>query len=58
MGQPMCCTARGGTSGCLRAEKREKLSVVRYVFNLAKEFLHTSYKMFPNLCPVLNWNLE
>ena len=58
MGLSMCCTARGGTSGCLTAEKRENLSVFKYVLNLAKEFLHTSYNMFLNLCPVLIRNLE
>ena len=30
------------------AEKREDLSDFRYVFNLAKVFLHTSPKMFLN----------
>ena len=41
-----------------KAEKREDLSDFRYVFNLAKVFLHTSSKMFLNLCPLLIQNLE
>ena len=41
-----------------KAEKREDLSDFRYVFNLAKVFLHTSSKMFLNLRSVLIQNSQ